>query len=437
VTTAAVATASTAPAVRTSLLSALRRAGPMAVAGLVANGSNVVVTVIIAHLLSTRGYGSMAQLIAIYLVLSMPGSALLIGVVRRVAAWDATGRHERSLVWIASVRRRAGVALVVWAAAAVLSRSFIARALNLPHPDGVAEVLIAGGGWALLCVERGLLQSRQSYSRLARNLCVEAAARGAVTVVLIAWGLGPEGAALGLVAAMVVSIADARLSLARHAVDVPVHPPALAPLTISGHDTRRHLATDVATALAALGLLAGLQNVDVLIVGREAPLAVGAYGAISVASTAVVFAALVLAGYLLPEAVLRSHRGEHALHQLAVALGLIAVPVAGLSGLAFIAPTFVLRLVFGPDKTAAAPAFVLLALAMGCLAASVLFTHYLLGVGRRAVIVLLAVGLTALVIGVGAAHGHPWATARAELACQAALAAVLAATVYAVARSTP
>jgi O-antigen/teichoic acid export membrane protein len=264
---------------------------------------------------------------------------------------------------------------------------------------------------------------------------VEAAARGAVTVALIGSGLGPEGAALGLVAAMVVSIVDARLSLA----SVPEPAPASGgpPTTVIVHDTRRHLATDVATALAALGLLAGLQNVDVLIVGREAPSAVGAYGAISVASTAVVFGALVLAGYLLPEAVLRSHRGEHALHQLAVALGLVAVPVAGLSALAFVAPRLLLRVVFGPDKAAAAPAFVLLALAMGCLAASVLFTHYLLGVGRRAVIGLLSAGLLALVISVGIAHGQPMATARAELVCQAALAAVLAAIVYAVARNSP
>jgi O-antigen/teichoic acid export membrane protein len=148
----------------------------------------------------------------------------------------------------------------------------------------------------------------------------------------------------------------------------------------------------------------------------------------------VVFGALVLSGYLLPEAVLRSRGGGHALRQLAVALGLIAVPVLALTGLATVAARPLLRLAFGPDKTQAAPAFATLAVAMGCLAASVLFTHYLLGVGRRRVVGVLAGAALVLVGAVAAAHGRPAATARAELAVQASLAVVLAGLVWQVPR---
>jgi O-antigen/teichoic acid export membrane protein len=108
--------------------------------------------------------------------------------------------------------------------------------------------------------------------------------------------------------------------------------------------------------------------------------------------------------------------------------------VLALTGLATIAPRPLLRLAFGPDKTQAASAFAILALAMGCLAASVLFTHYLLGVGRRRVVGVLAGAAVVLVGAVAAAHGRAGATARAELAVQAALAVVLAALVWRVPR---
>src|ERR1700716_770226 len=85
---------STAPAPtgadRPSVL-ALRRAGPLAFAGVAANGANVIVTVTIAHLMTARDYGSLGQLLVLFLVLSMPGSALLVAVVRRVTAWQLAG----------------------------------------------------------------------------------------------------------------------------------------------------------------------------------------------------------------------------------------------------------------------------------------------------------------------------------------------------------
>jgi O-antigen/teichoic acid export membrane protein len=418
----------TAPSTPLTLAASVRRAGPLAIAGVATNASNIVVTVLIAHLLSSRGYGTLTQLIAMFLVLSMPGSALLVAVVRRVAAWQTDGRHDDIAAWIATVRRRGATALAAWAVLAVLTRGFLAHLLALPHPDGVAEILIAGGGWALLSVERGLLQSRRAYGALARNLCVEAGFRTGLTVLLVGVGLGVEGAALAVVASMAAAILDARRA--------PGDPVVGA--SASGRPPAAHRLTgELAVALGALGLLALLQNVDVLIVGHDAPHWSGPYGAISVASKAIVFGALVLVGYLLPEAVLQRHQGGHALHQLGVALGFVAVPLVVLVGIAAAAPHLVLRVAFGPDKTQAANGFATLALAMGALATSVLFTHYLLGIGHRRVVAILAAGAVALVVSVAAAHGQPLGTARAELACQATLAAVLAAAVLRAARTSP
>jgi O-antigen/teichoic acid export membrane protein len=456
-------------------MASLRRAGPLAFAGVAANAANVIVTVTIAHLLNSRDYGSLGQLLVLFLVLSMPGSALLVAVVRRVTAWSMAGQSDRIKPWASSVRRWGLVGLALLALLAWLCRSWIASLLSLPSPDGVAEFLIAGGAWGLLSFERGLIQANRNYTGLAWNLCVEAGVRTTLTVGLVAAGLSVEGAGLALMASMGAAIGHARWA-EWHAHPAPVAPaneevelqdeagPGVAPSPVlpvkpdaaqggwpngdasppswsdgDGDSLRptavaaaedhglsgRHLALDLGTALVALFFLAALQGLDVEIVGREAPGSVGSYNAISVACKAVVFLAIVLSGYLLPEAVVRYRRGGHALRQLGVALGLVAAPVVVLAVLAAAAPDEMLRILFGPDKAGAAPAFATLALAMGCLAASTLFTYYLLGIGRKWVLCVLALATVVTVLLVNAAHGHALSTARAELACQGVLALIL------------
>jgi O-antigen/teichoic acid export membrane protein len=416
-----------------------------------ANGANVIVTIAIARLLSSRGYGSLGQLIVLFLTLSMPGSALLVAVVRRVTAWSIAGQAYRIKPWATSIRRwgLAGLgllALVAWA-----SRSWVAGELSLPGPAGVAEVLIAGGAWALLSAERGLIQSRHDYNGLAWNVSVEAAARTTLTITLIVAGLAVEGAALALTAAMAAAILHAQWlerrpeptpeanspdpTTAPARTVPPVISPALEPkgdpLPVDRPSTpapdgtgRRHLAVDLVTALVALFLLATLQGLDVEIVGRHSPQSIGSYNAISVASKAVVFLAIVLSGYLLPEAVLRCRQGGHAIGQLGVALLLVEAPAAILVLAAAGAPRETLRILFGPDKAGAAPAFVSLALAMGCLAATALCTYYLLGIGHRGVLPVLGAAALVTVALVNAAHGDAVVTARTELACQGTLALV-------------
>jgi hypothetical protein len=431
-----------------------------------ANAANVIVTVTIAHLMTSRDYGSLGQLLVLFLVLSMPGSALLVAVVRRVTAWSMSGQADRIKPWATKVRRWGLLGLALLALVAWLSRSWIASALSLPSPEGVAEFLIAGGAWGLLSFERGLIQADRNYTGLAWNLGVEAAVRTSLTVLLIAAGLAVEGAGLALVAAMGAAIGHARWEEARaHAApEAPADEeieledeagPGVAPSPVlpvedepgpsdwaqgedngipatvtqeAAHDSaagRRHLALDLVAALLALFFLATLQGLDVEIVGRDSPGTVGSYNAISVASKAVVFLAIVLSGYLLPEAVVRWRRGGHALKQLGVALGLVAIPVFVLAILAAAVPDEMLRILFGADKVRAAPAFATLALAMGCLAASTLFTYYLLGIGRRWVLGILALATILTVLLVNAAQGAALSTARAELACQGVLALVL------------
>ena len=101
-----------------------------------------------------------------------------------------------------------------------------------------------------------------------------------------------------------------------------------------GHHTpeeilaRRKLLADVSAAFVGLALLGLLQNIDVILLGRLDHANVGPYAAISVASKALVFGALALGAYLLPEATIRWNEGGHAIRQLGVTLLFLAVPAA-------------------------------------------------------------------------------------------------------------
>jgi O-antigen/teichoic acid export membrane protein len=185
---------------------------------------------------------------------------------------------------------------------------------------------------------------------------------------------------------------------------------------------RRVLITDLVTAFVALAMTALLQNVDVIVLGREAPTMSGSYAAVSVASKALVFGAVVLGGYLLPEAAIRWREGGHALRQLAVTFLLLGIPALLLLVIALAAPHLLLSVVFSSRYLGAESAFLPLVLAMVCLSVTVILTMYLLAIGRRWITGLLVVGAVAATAAVTAAHGVPRTTARADLAVQATLA---------------
>jgi O-antigen/teichoic acid export membrane protein len=165
----------------------------------------------------------------------------------------------------------------------------------------------------------------------------------------------------------------------------------------------------------------------VLVVGRDNPTQSGAYAAVSVTSKAIVFGAIVLGGYLLPEAAIRWRQGGHALRQLAVVLVLLGIPSVLLLGIALAAPETLLEVVFHHAYTSAADALAPLVLAMIMLSVSVVLTMYLLAVGRRWVAGILVGGAAALSVAVLAVHGSPRATALVDLGVQAAVLVVIVA----------
>ena len=390
-----------------SMRTGLLQAGPLAVAGVLANGASVVLTVALARLLAPHSYGVLNQLTGLYLILSMPGSAVVVAVVRRVTMWHEDGSGHLVRRWAGRVHRQGTMLVLLWAVVVFVSRHGVAVLLNQQSGIGIAAILTAAAFFVLLSLDRGLLQAHRGYRPLAVNLVIEASVRVAAVLVLVLAGFGPSGAAVG------VLIGRGRGDGARRARR-PCGPGRAGraracgaaggwaaavrpdPVLAAGGAERRTVALDLVVASVSLSMVAVLQNVDVLVVGRDNPTHSGAYAAVSVTSKAIVFGAIVLGGYLLPEAAIRWRQGGHALRQLAVVLVLLAVPSVLLLAVALVAPTELLELVFHHDYTSAADALAPLVLAMILLSVSVVLTMYLLAVGRRWVAGVLVGGAAAL-----------------------------------------
>jgi O-antigen/teichoic acid export membrane protein len=374
--------------VRTLAASDTGRAAGLASAQIVANVIALLFTVVFARLLGA-GYGSLAALVSAFIVLMVPGSALQIAVARRVSGAVAAGDPRAGdgvRRWLA----RLVLATAVVAAAAIPLREPLADAIAVDEEWAAAAVPVTSMLWMLLSVARGGLQGFGRYRSVALSLLGEGALRLAFAVPLALIGLDVTGAFLGTSLSVGAMAAVLAVPLVR------LVPPS------EGRRTGPRLRDLLAGAWApVLGLTAlfALQEVHVIIVKHESTEATAAsWGVAAVAAKAVIWVAIGLGLYLLPEAARRARTGADARPILVRTLALIAAAAAPMVLIYAVASEPLLAAVFGDDKTQASGALVWLGVAMTLLAFAYLSVQYLLALGRSAFIWILATGVVAEVL---------------------------------------
>jgi O-antigen/teichoic acid export membrane protein len=277
----------------------------------------------------------------------------------------------------------------------------------------------------VLAIERGALQGAQRYRLVGWSIVGEAGARLAAGLGLYAAGLGVTGAFLGTG----VSVLATACVLA---------PALLRLLPAEDSAPRRSLIGRNWVPVLALMLLGLLQYVDVIVVKHRATAGdAGAYAAASVAARMVLWIAIGLGLYLLPEAARRVRAGGDAGPAFARLLRLIVVLSLPLVLLYALAAGPLLEALFNVHSSAAAAALPLLACAMGLQACAYLAVQYLLALERTRFLWLL--GLAALVepLLLAVIGAHLTAIALAVLGLQLVLAASVAAAAVVARRTMP
>ena len=384
------------------------RAAGLGVSVIAANVIALVFTVVFARVLGATDYGSLAALMSAFIILMVPGSALQIAVAREVSASLAASDGLAG----AGVRRWVGRLLVGTLAVALVAiplRGVLAAVLNVDQEWAAAAVPLTAMLWMVLSVERGALQGFQRYKLVAWSIIGEAASRLAFALLLVGVGLDVTGAFLGTALSFVVMGLVLAVPLAPHLPDV------------EGSSLRRLLAGAWAPVLA-LTLMFALQEVHVIVVKHEFDGdTAGAYAVAAVAAKAIVWVAVGLGFYLLPETARRSRGGEDARPILLRTLALIAVAGTPMVLIYTFAGEPLLRTVFGDDLTEASGALPWLGLAMALLACAYLSVQYLLALRHRRFIGVLGIAAVAevlLLLAVGASlTGIAVALAGLQLVC--------------------
>jgi glycosyltransferase involved in cell wall biosynthesis/O-antigen/teichoic acid export membrane protein len=362
------------------------KAAGLAAATLASNAIALLFTVLFARILGADGYGSLAVLISTFLILAVPGSALQVVVAREVAT-GTLGKGERLASTIAAWRRALLLALVVVTVCSLLLREQIADVLAVDQSWAAAATLSTGCLWLLLSIERGALQGVHAYREVGWSIVLEAGGRLVSGLLLVAVGLGVTGAYLGTPVSMAVT-AIVLVLIARRRIGAahPAHAAA----------RLRDLVSGAWPAVIGLFLVAVLQNVDVILVKRTiGGDAAGAYAAAAVAAKAVVWVAIGVGLYLLPEATRKAGHGEDPRPVLVRALGVVATVAVPMLLVYAIAPSLMLRLAFGDETVQAAGALLVLGVAMTLLAAGYLCVQYMLALREMRFLVALGVAAAA------------------------------------------
>ena len=379
-----------ASAERAGLRASLRgsetlKAAGLAAATLASNALALLFTVLFARLLGADGYGSLAALISTFLILAVPGSALQVVVAREVAT-GTLGTGARLASTLTAWRRAMLIALVVVSACSLLLREPIADLLAVDQSWAAAATLATGCLWLLLSIERGALQGVHAYREVGWSIVLEAGGRLVSGLLLVALGLGVTGAYLGTPVSMAAT-ALVLIVIARRRIGVADAAHAATRL--------RDLVSGAWPAVIGLFLVAVLQNVDVILVKRTiGGEAAGAYAAAAVAAKAVVWVAIGVGLYLLPEATRKAGAGEDPRPVLVRALGVVAAVAVPMLIVYAVAPKLLLRLAFGEETVPAAGALFVLGVAMTLLAAGYLCVQYMLAL--REIRFLFALGVAAV-----------------------------------------
>jgi glycosyltransferase involved in cell wall biosynthesis/O-antigen/teichoic acid export membrane protein len=392
------------------------RAAGLAAAVMAANVIALVFTIVFARVLHSSGYGSLAALVSTFLILSVPGSALQMTVAREVSRSVAAGeRHPAAGVW--GWLTTLGVVTLGVTAVSIAARDLIAHAIGVADlPWAAAAALPAGCLWLILSVQRGALQGLQRYKLVGGSLIVEAAARLAAGLVLVAAGMSVTGAFLGTAISIGAVATALMIPLLR----------AAGPHRDHHERPLRELLSRAWAPVAALALIAILQNIDVIVVKHVAEKHdAGAYAAAAVIAKGVIWVAVGLGLYLLPEAARRTRMGVDARPVLVRTLALVGMVSLPAVLLYIVGAEPLLTAIFGPSYASAAGALPWLAVAMSLLACAYLSVQYLLALERANFLWALGIAAVAEPLLLQSIGAHITAVAIGLLVVQLVLAAAI------------
>jgi O-antigen/teichoic acid export membrane protein len=361
-------------------------AGAMIVNNLIALGC----TFVFARLIND--YGKLAALVSYLLILLVAGQAMQVATARE-AVLGHLGVGEGL---IATVKKWSWTMLALTAVLTVVSialRHEIASLVGVkPFPWAAAAGIPAGCVYLHLSLLRGVLQGIGDYRSVGLSLIFEQASRLLIGALLVVAGLSVTGAFLGSLASYIAMSVYCAWELRRR---IPAPLPA-AGLPASAARAAVGLWTHIRRAWApivGLIVIAVLQNIDVIAANhrfRNVNVA-SSYAASAVAAKVLIWVAMGVGFYLVPEVSRMRAEGQNTRVILLRALAIVAICAVPVLAIFALAAHPLIQIAFGAKRTLATGSLLPLGAAFTVLACTYLAVQYMLALKRTRFLLVIAV----------------------------------------------
>lgn len=358
----------TAPALRSSLLTG---SALLFVSATLVNAGNYLFNLLMGRWFGPAAFADISLVVTLFLVTSF----ITAGLQTPAARFGALYAADHDLQGIANVRRWSKQR-ATWIAVGLMLALILGAGLwaQFFATESIWMFVIFGAFipfYIVQGVDRGLLQGRTRFGRLAVTYQVEMGSRLILSLGLAFIGLGVNGAVLGIGLSFVAAWAVAQRSIG----DLP-RAQALAP------DVRKEILLFTGPVLVAqLGQIL-INNSDILIVRRffvaeEA----GAYAALALIGRMVFFATWSIVTAMFPIVAQRFQRGEAHRPLFYLSLGIVLAGSLLIIAVTVLFPTPIVNLLFGEAYAAIAPLLWVYAVATMFYALANVVINYRLSIG--------------------------------------------------------
>lgn len=397
----------------------------------VINVLNYVFTLVMSRLLNVEDFGEVAALLSLFLIISVPATALTMLMAREVAHLSEQGGGRARLLFLALGRHSAVGAILLWVVVLSLV-PFLSGYLRIPPlPLYIFSALIPLT--MLGALQSGALQGLQEFLSLAKQGILGTIVKLAASVAFVAAGFSVAGVMGALTLASACGLAygyaqaHSKLSAAR----------TLEGVAESSFDISAFVAP-FGNILLTVFLLALLSNVDVVLAKHYLPAAAaGEYAALSTVGKILIYGVGAFISVLLPmaaAAAARGNGGERRILRLSLA-GVAAVSLGAFT-LFSLFPHLVVSLLFGGRYAGIAEHLGAFTVAMACIALATTFINYFVATRNTSFVYLLGVGIATEVALIVIRHESPGAITQ-MLVYSSALLLLLMAANYAVVERAP
>ena len=338
---------------------------------IVANVFNYLYYMLAGRVLGVEPYGELTSLTSAVLALAAPANVAQIVVARLAAEFEAEGNGPalRHLARVTTVWTSLAAVLAI--ALGVVFREALTAFFHISSALPVLAASVGLAGYALITVQRGILQGTHRFGELSASYCVEAIVRVAAGIPL-AITLGAFGGLLGLVAGVAVCFGYNlwTLHVALRGTEGAFSPDV------------RQVAAVASRVGAAQLMLFVLAFYDVALVRHFDAVGAGLYAAAALVGRAVGGVLAFVPTLIMPKTTARASTGASAAPILGAALGVGAaiVAVAGLAAL--LAPRTLAVMFAGRAFGEAAPLVLPYVLAAGMLGLASIVAAYQIGLHR-------------------------------------------------------